>query len=50
MYWKKRNANTFIQRLLIDGILNEDIVTFEIDDKVTKRKLTKTFEKIYQLE
>ncbi len=46
IYWKKPNTKKFIQQLLIDGILNEDVVTFELDDNITKRKVSKTFGKV----
>jgi hypothetical protein len=43
---EKSNAKTFIQRLLIDGILNKEINLVEIIDRVIGKKVTQIYGKL----
>jgi hypothetical protein len=35
--WKQRDIKSFIRRLIIDGILDEEIVTYQFTDPVTQK-------------
>jgi hypothetical protein len=47
MDWKQRNVKSLIHRLTIDDILEEEIVTYQFIDTVTKNTVRKCYGRLH---